>query len=57
MEAAIATGFEKDPKDGYRNEFKNSMTKVYMKSEDCGNLDIPEVHPVASFKGGQKYSR
>lgn len=57
MEAAVATGFAEDPKKKFTMEFKNSIQKIYQKNADCGDLAIPEVHPIVSFKGGQKNSK
>lgn len=55
MEAAVDSVF--DSKDKFTHEFKNNCKKIYMKNTDCGNLEIPEVHPVVTFKGGQKNSK
>jgi len=52
-----ALGFKKSNKEIYKTHFKNSVTTVYMKNRDCGNLEIPEVHAAVSFKGGQKNSK
>ena len=57
MDNATALGFQVDPAIQNKMQFKNSISKIYMKNQDCGNLEIPEVHPIASFKGGQKTSR
>ena len=57
MDNATALGFQKDPALENKMGFKNSINKVYMKSQDCGDLQIPEVHPIHSFKGGSKNSK
>ena len=57
MDNATTLGFKDDAKVQNRMAFKNSISKIYMKSQDCGNLGIPEVHPIVSFKGGSKNSK
>lgn len=57
MDNATALGFQADPKAQNKMQFKNSIQKIHMKVQDCGNLGIPEVHPIVSFKGGQKHSK
>lgn len=54
METATALGFQEDPKLKNKMEFKNSIKNVYMVNDNCGDLEIPEVHPIVSFKGGVK---
>lgn len=56
MDNSTALGFSQDPKIQNKMQFKNSIKKIYMKNKDCGNLGIPEVHPIQSFKGGSKNS-
>ena len=57
METATALGLQKDPKLQNKMEFKNSVKRITMDTENVGDLAIPEVHPVVSFKGGSKNSK
>ena len=40
-------------KEEYGSVFADKVDKIYQKSTDCGNLNIPEIFAEKSIKGGK----